>query len=599
MDEVIRALERERENRPEDRGLAERLAGLYERAGWTFRGKTIQQWIDELADPKAALEAAEAIRDLGLPIPRASEPLLKALLASAGLLRRSPAFKEALLICGLAGLRSELIALSRAPIPPDQSPERGRRVHQLRCALILLAADGSKDALAAILRKLDEASDIARRFAILALGQTGRAEATPRLIPLLRGEDREEVCAAATALGLLKARAAVPELARLVDSNRQAELIAACQALAAIADPPAVTVLDRSLDRNPNQAPRLIQALEKHPSPAGDSLLIRALSIAGLAHRSIGTGDHLAPATAARLLPRLARDQAADPEPSRLELLAWLTATLEAAEGSALPELAEREALTEQLLAALPQLAPPLRKSFGLALRALVTATRADRLRPLLEPDATRFPALLAFRGLAEESDLPRLLFYLRGPDMLIAAAAAEVLGALGSAVAVRSLVKAARGLGAGPVAAIRALGQIDHDQARAALEELAAAEQHPVRLRAIVEALARQPGARGLAFIERVAEDPRDRRRALALEVLIEVRGRAVIPRLRALLDQPEDDLLQIIAIDALGRLGDLESRERIRSRSAKLSLQSAARAALRKLDALDRMRPPESGRG
>lgn len=138
----------------------------------------------------------------------------------------------------------------------------------------------SRTDLEALASRLRAAEPAARRQAVDVLGQTGRPEAAEPLLPLLRDPDPFVRQAVARALGELKNRQATePLLATRTDRDRQVRL-AALGALGSLQDPRAIEPLLTALlgqGWGADTWPHTLQALQRYQDLGTRRIIVRRL----------------------------------------------------------------------------------------------------------------------------------------------------------------------------------------------------------------------------------------------------------------------------------------------------------------------------------
>lgn len=600
MDDEIRALERALNNSPEDRDLAEKLGALYERAGWTLRGQTIQEWIDALARESEREEAARALAAIGPAARRGLPALLEVFCwpCHDGPWRSAAA--DALVAIG-AGDEPELIAALIAIVEREVIRPRGRGLSEAEHfehgliwnSALLLGRLGARAAIPALIGALERPVYLIRAHVAEALGAIGDAAAAPPLRAALEHPDIGLALAAARGLARLADPDSAGAIAERLPQMRAEVRIALVETFGALRDERGVQAFEALFPYLSELARRqALAALARMPGERALAMILAAFDD-----------------PQARVRKSAAEACGLRGEEAALPLL--------------LPALGDEDAVARAAGEAVgliggPELVPDLIEDLGVehrrlgaavALRGLRAREAAEALRPLAFDgrEALRLEVIAALGDLDDAASAPALIWGCRGPGDRVRAACAEALGRLSIARGDRAICEALVALlerSAWPVsrAAAEALGSC-HADARAPL--LRALESHPEAQvqEAAARSLLRLDPQRGrehlLAILRRpLSDDEPEELRAAAAKALEGLHG-------------PEDDLvpdflaavvgeswpLRCALIPILGRLGDPRARPALREALGDFDeIGELAARALAEIEGKDRMRPPAS---
>lgn len=472
-------------------------------------------------------------------------------------MRRAPVLATALLALGLAGRPaaagewsfdwSGRIEADARGLASDDAEQRVTAVNALR------AYDASLTRRL-LLPMLDDDDDEVRRAAARALGAAGVVEAVPSLVPWLGDPDVRMKLAAAEALGQLGTPPAVAALVRSLGDADHAVRARAVVALGTIGqrgDRSVVVPLIARLADDKADVKRAaidkLQAIGDRRAVVGLVALFGdpSLEVQKAAVVAVGRlGDRAAVPAVSRLL------GSAHPEVAGLAITALgdlaATDTLDELVGmlGASGDHARRAAVAlGQIARAGDATAAPL------ALRALVGATADPGIRP---------GALEGLR-LTGSAAVPVLVDHLEGRVPGDARTVVALLAELGDARATTALVDELERGRVAVATVIDALGRTGDARALVPVLRLVATGDPGVRraaMTALGPLLGRDPRAAD-ALIERLTDDDEELR-VLAAEYLGQIRARAAVPTLVAMIAPSQPPRLRRAAVDALGAIGD-----------------------------------------
>ncbi|HJZ83604.1 MAG TPA: HEAT repeat domain-containing protein [Polyangia bacterium] len=448
-----------------------------------------------------------------------------------------------------------------------------------RAAVLALGQSGSAEALPYLLDALADRTRGVREAAAVALTRlsanapTGEilrldtvlarlpADVIADLVQLLEAEDRAVRRAAATLLGWSRAPQALPALAATLRDDQVHH--AAAHAIASFGPAAVAPLCALAAEADADLRPMLYDLFPRLHAAAADA------RVGALLARALEQGETEDASAAARALGEVGGKEALAPLFHAIERGENELAT---AAAGALGRLGARYSDEVRMLVAARGLHGPTAPYLCRVLGAIGRPEdRALLLGALKDESADlRRAAAEALPSLAPDPDaLAALLFALADESAPVRAAAARGLGAIGDAQAVDALVSAAADPEAAVrAAAVRSLGQIGDSRARGTLRELASRDHGAVAAHAM-EALRRL----GMSGDEQVLlgglshHDPEVVKAALR-GLFRRPSGDAFTGLVRALA-HPRWDVRKL-AVESLGERGDARARGPLMARRA-----------------------------